>query len=65
MTITRYVLEVNRNDGHGWYAEDHEYEWFDDAKTDAEERVANEERVRVIERRYTYDDSELVWGEAG
>ena len=49
-TISRYVL-VDRNDQEG----DHEYESYDEAVNDAGTTHA------VIERRYEYDDSELVW----
>lgn len=48
--INRYVL-VDRNDQEG----DYEYDSLQDALSDADDDHA------VIERTYTYDDSELVW----
>jgi hypothetical protein len=50
--ILRYVL-VNEQDVEG----DWEYSTFDEAKSDAQKTG----HLAVIQRTYTYDDSELVW----
>lgn len=50
-TISRYVL-VDANDNE----QDHEYDDYA-----AAESAAEEQGCAVIERRYEYSDSELVW----
>lgn len=60
-TISRYVI-VNDQD----HEEDHEYDSYDEAETDASARVAkHHERLAIIERQYEYTDSELVWTSTG
>lgn len=49
--ITRYVL-VDRDD----HEQDYEYETLDGARV-----PCDGEEFAIIERTYTYDDSELVW----
>ena len=51
MNISRYVL-VNRDN----QEQDYEYESYDDAIAEAQDQDC-----AVIERTYSYDDSELVW----
>lgn len=50
--ISKYVI-VDAAD----QEEDYEYDKFDEAKAEAERRG----KCAVIERKYVYDDSELVW----
>jgi len=59
-TITRYVIVTEAN-----HEEDYEYPNLDEAQADAEERCEKGERLAVIERQYTYEDSELVWTSNG
>jgi len=51
MTIDRWVLVDI--DG---IEEEHEYELYDEAEAEASRR-----HMAVVERHYTFDDSELVW----
>ncbi|QWS68266.1 hypothetical protein SEA_VANLEE_150 [Gordonia phage VanLee] len=59
--VTKYVL-VDVNDQP---VGDVEYDHFPNARDAALARTANGEPTAVVERQFTYSDSELVWTPSG